>query len=130
MRPRYLLGAAIAALILTACQPSASPASPSADGSPEAGRSIGPIPSLVGDPELEATLPEEAAGIIFFQSVSMSGPDFIATEVDEQFLSFIDELGADIEDVSVAFALGANADGTNTAYVFAFQVAGRRIRRN
>ena len=68
MRLRFLLGAAIAALILTACQPSASPASPSADGSPEAGRSIGPIPSLVGDPELEATLPEEAAGIIFFQS--------------------------------------------------------------
>ncbi|RPH35940.1 MAG: hypothetical protein EHM90_03125, partial [Chloroflexi bacterium] len=124
MRLRILLGAAIAALIITACQPSASPASPSADGSEGGAGSVGPIPSLVGNPDLEATLPEEAAGIIFFQSTSMSGPDFIDAEVDEQFLSFLEELGADIEDVSVAFALGANADGTNTAYVFAFQVVG------
>lgn len=124
MRLRLLLGAALAALVLTACQPSASPPSPSGDGSAEASGSAGPIPSLVGNPELEATLPEEAAGIIFFQSASMSGPDFISTEVDEQFLSFLDELGADIQDVSVAFALGANADGTNTAYVFAFEVLG------
>jgi hypothetical protein len=124
MRLRFLLGAAIAALVLTACQPSASPPSPSADRSEAGAGSSGPIPSLVGNPELEATLPEEAASIIFFQSTSMSGPDFMDAEVDEQFLSFLAELGADLEDVSVAFAVGANADATNTAYVFAFQVVG------
>ena len=125
MRRRFLLGAALAALILTACQPSASPtSSASADSSTDAGGSIGPLPSMVGNPELEATLPAEAADITFFQSFSMSGPDFLAAEVDDQFVTFIDSLGADIEDVSVAFALGANADGTNTASIFAFQVAG------
>ena len=123
MRLRFLLGAAIAALVLTACQASASPPS-SADGSEAGAGSTDPNPSLVGNPELEATLPEEAAGIIFFQSTSMSGPDFMDADVDEQFLSFLEELGADIEDVSVAFAVGANADTTNTAYVFAFQVVG------
>jgi len=125
MRLRFLLGAALAALILTACQPSASPtSSASAEASPEAGVSIGALPSTVGNPDLEATLPAEAADITFFQSFSMSGPDFLAAEVDDQFITFIDSLGADIADVSVAFALGANGDGTNTASIFAFQVAG------
>jgi hypothetical protein len=120
MRPRHLLGAALAALVLTACQSSASPA-PSAS---EPDRSLDPSQSFVGDPDLEATLPEEAAGIIFFQSISMSGPDFVDAEINDQFLDFVDELGADLDDVSVAFAIGANADGTNTASVFAFQVDG------
>lgn len=118
MRLRPLLGAALAALVLTACQPSAS-ASPSEPPAPS-----GSLPSFVGDPELEATLPEEAAGIIFIQSGSMSGPDFVDAEVDEQFIAFLDELGADVEDVSVAFAIGANAEVTNTAQVFAFRVRG------
>jgi hypothetical protein len=119
MRLRPLLGAALAALVLTACQPSAS-ATPSAEptGPPAS------LPSFVGNPDLEATLPEEAAGIIFFQRGSMSGPDFVDAEVDQQFLAFLDELGADIEDVSVAAAIGANNDVTNTAQVFAFQVDG------
>lgn len=119
MRLRPLLGAALAALVLTACQSSASP-SPSAEPT----GSGGPLPSFVGDPDLEATLPGEAAGIIFFQSTSMSGPDFVDAEVDQQFLAFLDELGADVEDVSVAIALGANNDGTNTASIFAFKVQG------
>jgi hypothetical protein len=119
MRLRPLLGAALAALVLTACQTSASP-SPSTEPS----GSRGPLPSLVGDPDLEATLPEEAAGITFFQTVSMSGPDFVDAEIEPQFLAFLEELGADVDDVSVAFALGANADGTNTATVFAFRVQG------
>jgi hypothetical protein len=123
MRPRFLLSTALAALLLTACQPSAAPGgSPSAAESSAAGGSGGP--SFIGNPDLEATLPEEAAGIIFFQSVSMSGPDFVSAEVAEQFVAFIDQLGADIDDVSVAFTLGANFDGTKTASVFAFQVNG------
>jgi hypothetical protein len=121
MRPRYLLSAAAAALLLAACQASASPvASPSPS---EVGTSGAPRPSLVGAPDLEATLPSEAAGITL-QSFSMSGPDFVEGEVDEQFVTFIESLGADVQDVSVAFAFGANADGTQTASAFAFQVAG------
>ncbi len=124
MRLRYLLGAALAALLFTACQPSASPsAEPSGAASDGAGGSIGEIPSMVGNPELEATLPQKA-GDITMQSFSMSGPDFLAADVDPQFTTFIDSLGADIEDVSVAFAFGSNTDGTNTASVFAFQIAG------
>jgi hypothetical protein len=123
MRLRHLLGAALAALLFTACQPSASPsAEPSGAASDGVGGS-GAIPSMVGNPELEATLPEQA-GDINLQSFSMSGPDFVAADVDPQFVAFVDSLGADIEDVSVAFAFGSNSDGTNTASVFAFQVAG------
>jgi hypothetical protein len=124
MRLRHLLGAAMTALLITACQPSASPsAEPSAAASDGAGGS-GAIPSMVGNPELEATLPEQAGNIVFFQSFSMSGPDFLEADIDDQFVNFIESLGADIGDVSVAFALGSNSDGTNTASVFAFQVAG------
>ncbi len=126
MRLRPLLGAALAALLFTACQSSASPDASSGgtpDPSSEAAGSIGPLPSTIGNAELEATLPERAADIVF-QSFSMSGPDFVTADVDQQFVSFIDSLGADIGDVSVAFAFGSNTDGTNTASVFAFQVAG------
>jgi hypothetical protein len=123
MRLRFVLCAAMAALVLTACQPSASP-EPSADGSGGAGGSIGSLPSFVGNPELEATLPEEAGDITFFQSVSMSGPDFLDEDNLVNFEQFIASLGADIEDVSVAVALGANHDVTDTATILAFQVAG------
>lgn len=121
MRPRHVLSAAAAALLLAACQASASPVgSPS---SSQVGASGAPRPSLVGAPDLEATLPSEAAGITL-QSYSMSGPDFVEGEVEEQFVTFIESLGADVQDVSVAIALGANADGTQTASILAFQVAG------
>jgi len=83
----------------------------------------GPLPSFVGAADLQATLPSEAAGITF-QAFSMSGPDFIVGEVDERFVTFIESLGADIEDVSVAISFGANADGTQTASILAFQVIG------
>jgi len=121
MRMRHVLSAAAAALLLAACQASASPvASPSPS---EVVRSGAPLPSFVGAPDLEATLPSEAAGITF-QAFSMSGPDFIAGEVDERFVAFIESLGADIQDVSVAIAFGANVDGTQTASILAFQVIG------
>jgi len=81
----------------------------------------------VGAPELEATLPAEAAGITL-QAFSVSGPDFVEGDADEQFITFVESLGADIEDVSVAIAFGANADGTQTASVLAFQVAGAQAQ--
>jgi hypothetical protein len=102
--------------VVVACQASASP-SPSS----EAGASA--LPSLVGAPDLEATLPAEAGGIVF-QSFSMSGPDFVGAEIDDQFVTFLNSLGADIDQVAVAVALGGNAAGTQTASIFAFQVAG------
>jgi hypothetical protein len=123
MRLRHLLGAALAALLFTACQPSASPSAEPSGAASNGTSGSGAIPSMVGNPELEATLPEQA-GDINLQSFSMSGPDFMAADVDPQFVAFVDSLGADIEDVSVAFAFGSNTDGTNTASVFAFQVAG------
>jgi hypothetical protein len=103
--------------IAVACQASASP-SPSSDAA-----ASGALPSLVGAPDLEATLPSEAGGIVF-QSFSMSGPDFVGAEIDEQFVTFLNSLGADVDQVSVAIALGANAAGDQTASIFAFQVAG------
>jgi hypothetical protein len=122
MRLRFVLVAALAALVLTACQPSASPsAEPSVDASAGSGD---PLPSMVGDPELEATLPDEAGDIRFYQTFSMSGPDFLSADIDDQFVRFVESLGADIDDVSVAFALGSNFDVTDTASVFAFQVDG------
>jgi len=121
MRPRHVLSAAAAALLLAACQASASPVvSPSPS---EVATSGGPLPSFVGAADLEATLPAEAGGITL-QSFSMSGPDFVEGDEDPQFIDFIESLGADIQDVSVAFAFGANPDGTQTASAFAFQVAG------
>ena len=118
MRLRHLLVAAIAALLLAACQPSAS-SSPSVEpsGSDQA------IPSFVGDPELEATLPISAGGVTFIR-VSMSGPDFIEGDPSPRFLDFIDALDADIEDVSVAVAIGGNLEGDKTASVLAFRVQG------
>ena len=126
MRPRHVLSAAAAALLLAACQASASPVgSPSSsEVAPSQVASSGdPLPSFVGAADLEATLPTEAAGITL-QAFSMSGPDFAEGEEDPQFIDFIESLGADIQDVSVAFAFGANAEGTQTASAFAFQVAG------
>jgi hypothetical protein len=87
------------------------------------GTSVAPRPSLVGAPDLEATLPSEAAGITL-QSFSMSGPDFVEGDEAPQFTDFIESLDADIQDVSVALAFGANSDGTQTATVLAFKVAG------
>jgi hypothetical protein len=118
---RHVLSAAGAALLLAACQASASPTS--SPSSSEAATSSGALPSFVGAPDLEATLPTEAGGISL-QAFSMSGPDFVEGEEDPQFTDFIQSLGADMDDVSVAFAFGANADGTQTASVFAFRVMG------
>lgn len=121
MRTRHALSAAAAALLLAACQASASPASSPSPS--EVATSGVPLPSFVGAPDLEATLPTEAGGISM-QAFSMSGPDFVEGDENPQFTAFIESLDADISDVSVAFAFGANSDGTQTASVLAFQVEG------
>ena len=91
-------------VMAVACQSSAS-ASPTPDAA-----ASGAIPSFVGAPDLEATLPDEAGGIVF-QSFSMSGPDFVGAEIDDQFVDFINGLGADIDQVAVAVAIGAQCCG-------------------
>jgi len=111
---------ALALLAAVACQSSASPSPTPSD----AGAS-GAVPSFVGAPDLEATLPSEAGGITF-QTFSMSGPDFVGAEIDQQFIDFLNGLGADIDHVAVAVALGANAAGNQSASIFAFQVEGAR----
>jgi hypothetical protein len=122
MRTRHVLSAAAAVLLLAACQASASPVS-SPSPSEATTTSGAPLPSFVGAPDLEATLPTEAGGISM-QAFSMSGPDFLEGEENAQFTDFIESLGADISDVSVALAFGANSDGTQIANVLAFQVDG------
>ncbi|HEY7738451.1 MAG TPA: hypothetical protein VIC63_05395 [Candidatus Limnocylindria bacterium] len=119
MRLRPLLGAALAALILTACQPSASP-SPSAAPSDGSGAAF---PSFEGDPELEGSLPASADGITFIR-VSMTGSEFVESDVEPRFLDFLEAIDADIEDVSVAVALGANNAGDKTASILAFRIRG------
>lgn len=123
MRIRILLAATAAVLLLAACQESETPSPSPSEPSFPLPSGMSPLPSFVGDQELEDTLPAEAVGIDFFK-ISMSGPDFVAGEVNQQFIDFLDRLDADIEDVSVAFAIGSNDDGTQTASVFAFRVLG------
>ena len=108
----------LVASLAVGCQASAS-----AQASPSDAGASGALPSFVGAPALEATLPAEAGGIAF-QTFSMSGPDFVGADIDEQFVAFINGLGADIDQVSVAVALGANAAGDQSASIFAFRVAG------
>ncbi len=119
MRTRSRISAAGVLLLVmgsaVSCQASAS-ASPSPDAA-----ASGALPSFVGAPDLEATLPNEAGGIVF-QSFSMSGPDFVGAEVDSQFVDFLNGLGANMDQVAVAVALGGNAAGDQTASIFAFQV--------
>jgi hypothetical protein len=125
MRIRILLAATAAVLVLAACQESES-SSPSPSPSEPTfplPSGMSPLPSFVGDQDLEDTLPDEAVGISFFK-ISMSGPDFVAGDVGPQFIEFLDRLEADIEDVSVGLAIGSNADGTQTASVLAFRVLG------
>lgn len=76
-------------------------------------------------PELEAALPDEVGGITL-QKFSMVGSEFMSTGGDNQeFTDFLGRMDAQPEDVSVAFAFGADPADPNVAIsVFAFRVAG------
>jgi hypothetical protein len=119
MRLRPLLGAALAALLLTACQTSASP-SPSVEPSSPSNE---PFPSFEGDQELEDSLPASAGSITFIR-VSMTGSEFVESDVQPRFLDFLEAINADIEDVSVAVALGSNLEGDKTASILGFRIRG------
>jgi hypothetical protein len=91
---------------------------------PSADETVGAIPSfdLNGDPELAARFPDTIGGEpITVQS--FSGDTFLAGGgADPSFTAFLDSVGADIDDVSVAF--GGAMSGESLLSVAAFRVRG------
>lgn len=78
-------------------------------------------------PELAALLPDQVGDIELpdEQTFSMNGTEFMATGgSDPTFQDFLDSVGANPDDVSVAVSGGGSADGADTVGFFAFRVAG------
>lgn len=133
LAPAVLL--ALLIIILAACSsggssasasPTAAASSAEASESADSSESESALPSVDlpnSAPELEALLPDEVGGVTL-QTFSMAGQEFMAQGEDNQeFIDFLDRLGAEPDDVSVAFGFGADASGGGAA-VFAFKVAG------
>ena len=139
--------AGVLALMVAAC--SGGPASPSASATPipSASESIAPsaaatesaaasesevaLPSIDlpnTAPELLALLPEKVGDIASFPQAEMSqtGKEFIQSGDDNQeFVDFLNELGASPDDVSVATRVYADLKNPSDASaIFAFRVAG------
>lgn len=135
---------ALVALVLAACtdsqgaSPTATPTedseaaaaeSEAADDEP-ADESAAALPSFElpdSAPELAALLPDEIGGEEAFK-LSMSGEELMAGQdedvtVDQEFLDFLSRVGAQPDDISVAFAFGMGTDEA-TAGIFAFRIAG------
>ena len=109
---------------------------------PSADETVGAIPSfdLNGDPELAARFPDTVGGEpITVQS--FRGDTFMAGGgADPSFTAFLDSVGADLDDVSIAFGgamsgdslltmaafrvLGANEDQLETEFLAASQAEG------
>jgi hypothetical protein len=100
--------------------PEATP-EPSDDGDPLG--SIGAIPSfdLDGDPELAGRFPDTVDGQPL-QIQSLSAEAFAAMPSDPTFDEFLDRIGADATDVSIAF--GGADFGDSVLSVGAFRVRG------
>lgn len=77
-------------------------------------------------PELEALLPDEIGGTETVK-LSMSGAELMADQeesgVDPEFIAFLERLGAQPEDISIAFAFSFTEAG-DSAGIAAFRVAG------
>jgi len=75
-------------------------------------------------PELAALLPDEIGGQEV-QKISMGGAELMAegSGADPEFVSFLERVGAQPDDVSVAFVFTLSAEG-DTAGIAAFRVAG------
>jgi hypothetical protein len=109
----------------TETSPSASEAE---SGSPEASGSAAALPSfdLNGDPELAARFPETVGGQPL-QVQSFRGDTFAQMGgSDPSFQAFLDSIGADLEDVSVAFGgtMPTDTDPASLLSVGAFRVLG------
>ena len=109
------------ALALAACLGQVGPSG--SGGPPEGNPTPVPTASPFSPEALADTLPDRVGGVIF-QKFSMSGEEFLAGSADEQFVAFLDRVGASRDDVAVAAAIGADLAGTNQASIFAFQVVG------
>jgi hypothetical protein len=111
-----------------ASEPSSTPeptAEPTAEPSVSADASMGAIPSfdLNGDPELAGRFPDTVGGQQL-QVQSFRGDTFMAMGgSDPQFEAFLDSVGAELEDVSVAFG-GAGIDSSSALSVGAFRILG------
>jgi hypothetical protein len=137
-----ILLVALLALVLSACaseqaSPSASESEPAAtdeatpepssqapEASGDADATLGAIPSfdLNGDPELAARFPETVGGEPL-QVQSMRGDTFMSIGgSDPAFQEFLDSVGAELSDVSVAF--GGAASGESFLSVGAFRILG------
>jgi hypothetical protein len=128
---------AVLALIVSACAndqagSSASPSEPVATEEPTsepseseaAEETVGAFPSfdLNGDPELAARFPDTVGGEPL-QVQSMRGDTFMSMGgSDPSFDAFLDSVGAELSDVSVAF--GGAASGESVLSVGAFRVLG------
>lgn len=123
--PRLLaLAAGVALTVLAGCSGgsdgSASPTPTRAVSSASASASAAASGALSEAPELEALLPDTIAGEQT-QKLSMKGATLMAGgAVDSSFTDFLDRLGAQPSDVSVAFATAVQAD----SQAFAYRVAG------
>ena len=97
---------------------------PTEEPSEDAGESVGAIPSfdLNGDPELAGRFPDTVGGQpITVQS--FRGDTFMAAGgTDPSFTAFLDSVGAELDDVSVAF--GGAMSGESVLSVAAFRVLG------
>lgn len=118
------LAAGAALTMLAACSGgsdvSTSPTPTRAVTSAAASASAAASGALSEAPELEALLPDTIAGEQT-QKLSMKGATLMAGgAVDSSFTDFLDRLGAQPSDVSVAFATAVQAD----SQAFAYRVAG------
>jgi hypothetical protein len=129
-----ILLVALLALVVSACaaeggasasEPAATEeATPTPEPTEDADETVGAIPSfdLNGDPELAGRFPDTVGGQPL-QVQSFRGDTFMAMGGDDpSFTAFLDSVGAEMEDVSVAF--GGAMSGENPLSVGAFRVLG------
>lgn len=106
-------------------EPTPEPSSAAPEPSGDTDSTVGAFPSfdLNGDPELASRFPDTVGGQPL-QVQSMRGDTFAAMGgEDPAFSAFLDSVGADLSDVSVAFGGSASAEGDFLS-VGAFRVLG------
>lgn len=135
MRRLLLLLPVLLLFVIAACGPATAPADETAEeteqateeATPEATEDDVPAIDLPGSaPELEALLPDEIGGQEVLK-LSFTGVELMTDEsgdvtVDPEFLAFLDRMGAQPDDVSMAMSFALSEEGQSG--VVAFRVAG------
>ena len=101
--------------------PSPTPAPTPTEEASEGSEAAIPSFDLNGDPELAARFPDSVGGEPLTVQ-SFRGDVFMTGSTDPSFEAFLDSVGADLEDVSVAF--GGLMSGDSLLSVGAFRVVG------